>query len=207
MSTGFICIYYLCKYNAKNAKIRGRDSWNVYAYTIALSLGFEFLGLLAAAYFQVQAMKVGDALPFALFYVVVLVFVVIGSGISIWLSKRGDLDGLKQNQLTAHEISLVALSTPLDTPCQITITRERSSYAEFNHPIYVQVNGQFVGIVNSEQTVHFTTSRQQNIVTGGNAQNLRLPTACSFTASPGGQVFISIRGSNIAPVPTTVPTV
>jgi hypothetical protein len=200
-------MYFLCKYNAKSANIRGRQSVNAYAYTITLFLGFGFLGMVAAIYSFILTKKPGETLSDAYVTLITWLFGALGASMSILLSKRGDLEGLKQNQLTIHEISLINLSALLDTPCHITITREPGSYDESYNPIYVQVNGQFVGIVNSEQTVYFTTNRQLNIMTGGNSQNLRLPSSCSFTASPGGQVFISIRGTNIAQEPTTVPTV
>ena len=201
-----ICVYFLCKYNATNAKVRGRRSGNAYVYTVVLWFGFVIISMQVLRYASVGRSGITTRTPTIIQALLEILFVAIGAGISIALSRRGDLEGLKQNQLTAQEYSLVTLSEPLDYPCQVTITREPSVYDQFNYPLYIQVNGQFVGTINSKQTIHCTTNSQLNIVSAGHKQTLRIPSTYSFTASPGGQANILIKGCDFIPEQDTVST-
>ena len=203
-----IGLVFLSRYNAKNARLRARSGGQAIGYTIALWLGLETLGALLILFLipPIPEFRSDGSVYYSLNipYLVGLPFGAIGASLSLWLSKRGDMVALQQNNLTPQEMYLLQTTQYFNPPCQVIITREPSMAGEADIPLYVLLNGQFIGIVSFNQTVYATTSAQLNIVTGSDKNNPRLPTGCTFYANPGNQVHVVINGSRFIPERTVV---
>ncbi|MCL1830389.1 MAG: hypothetical protein FWG21_03060 [Oscillospiraceae bacterium] len=83
-----IAVYYLCKKNSQNAKARGRKGSGAVAYTIALWLGFEFVGAFVGAFVSLILGSDGEV---AIIYVLALLFAALGGFIANTISKAGPI--------------------------------------------------------------------------------------------------------------------
>jgi hypothetical protein len=203
-----IGLVFLSRYNAKNARLRARSGGQAIGYTIALWLGLETLGALLTLFLipPIPEFRNNGSVFYSINtqYLVGLLFGAIGAGLSVWLSKHGDMVALQQNNLTPQEVYLLQTTQYINPPCQVIITREPSMAGEADIPLYVLLNGQFIGMVSFNQTIYATTSAQLNIVTGSDKNNPRLPTGCTFYANPGSQVHVVINGSRFIPERTVL---
>ena len=80
-----MAVYYLCKKNAENARLRGKKGGGAVAYTIAFWLGFEIIGVVAG-YFILGFLNFDGSI---LVYVIALISAAIGGLFANLISKAG----------------------------------------------------------------------------------------------------------------------
>lgn len=83
-----VAIYYLCKKNSENAKLRGKKGGGAIAYTICLWIGFEIIGAFIGGFIGIM---MGSDTEVMLVYVFALIFAGIGALISSLISKAGPI--------------------------------------------------------------------------------------------------------------------
>ena len=83
-----IAIIRLCMINSRNAKAAGRKGWHYVLITIALWLGLEFFGALAAGIVINLIYHEINLNTFAVIYTISLLFGLSGGIMSYFLAKR-----------------------------------------------------------------------------------------------------------------------
>lgn len=183
-----LMVMLLCAKVKTTVAARGRKPGGFIALTIILWIVFEIIGLIGL-FFLLDEISTATTL-----------FAVLGGALGGGLAYLIAANCKVGSYVPPHLVEsarYASLAQPLDAPCSVTITRQKSIFGSgYNHTFYV--NGAAVGTVSNGQSISFVCTARQNFVYCLAPTGL-IGNCFTFEAFPGGNVTIMTKSGNLLP--------